>query len=241
MSDYYTVLGVKRHASRDEIIEAYRRLEADPGNRERLAEIKKAYELLSDPGARDIYDQTLRLRESGPARSTAGGGGGIGAGGSRPTVRSRPPEPESGYGRLWIGLVLALLVVGGLLLYGHFSREEERIRLEREREISLRAHQADEERKQREEAEQARVEEQRLRRETEELERRNRNESERALREADRRGERESMQARTDAEREAYRAERKEQEAKHEEERLERERRERERHNRWILERPALH
>lgn len=242
MKDYYTILGVPRQASQDEIAAAYRKLAADPANRERIAEIQKAYELLSDPGARDIYDQGLRLRES-EARPAA--------------ARSpRPPRPvarpvveaETGTGQFWLILVAAIVVVGGLLLYGHFSREQEKLRLEREREVAMRAQQAEEERKQREEADLAKAEELRTRREIEEIERRNQLDSERALQDSERRSERDRAQARADAQREEYLEAKRERDAREELARQERERREREReqrererHNKWILERPTLH
>ncbi|KAJ1481822.1 DnaJ domain-containing protein [Baffinella frigidus] len=65
--DYYTILGVERGASGDEVKKAYRKLalklhpDKNPDNRE-LAEAQfkrlgEAYEVLSDPGKRSGYDQ----------------------------------------------------------------------------------------------------------------------------------------------------------------------------------------
>jgi len=63
--DYYDVLGVPRAASAEEIKRAYRRLalkyhpDKNPGNKEaeaRFKEAAEAYEVLSDPEKRKVYD-----------------------------------------------------------------------------------------------------------------------------------------------------------------------------------------
>ena len=64
-NDYYGVLGVRRDAPPDEIKKAYRRLarelhpdvNPDPQTQERFKEITQAYEVLSDPEKRQMYDQ----------------------------------------------------------------------------------------------------------------------------------------------------------------------------------------
>lgn len=78
MKDYYEILGVPRNATQEEIKKAYRKLALEwhpdrnksPEAEERFKEINKAYEVLSDPEKRKIYDMY------GPS---AFEGGGIGA------------------------------------------------------------------------------------------------------------------------------------------------------------------
>ncbi len=81
--DYYEVLTLTRSASPEELKKSYRRLavqfhpDKNPGDKkseERFKELSEAYEVLSDPQKRQMYDQF------GHAAAGAGGGGG-GAGG----------------------------------------------------------------------------------------------------------------------------------------------------------------
>lgn len=63
--DYYTILGVAKGASDDELKKAYRKLalkyhpdkNKSPAAEEKFKEIAEAYEVLSDKKKRDIYDQ----------------------------------------------------------------------------------------------------------------------------------------------------------------------------------------
>ncbi len=84
--DYYELLGVARKAQLKEIRQAYRKLarkfhpDLNPGDKsaeEKFKQIQEAYDVLSDPKKRQMYDQHGFLTDhftGGPAPSSAGGG-----------------------------------------------------------------------------------------------------------------------------------------------------------------------
>src|SRR5712671_3810999 len=86
MADYYQTLGVAREADVEEIRKAYRRLarkhhpDLNPGDKaaeDRFKKVQEAYDILSDPKKKQMYDQYGFYSENGMP------GGGAGAGGQR--------------------------------------------------------------------------------------------------------------------------------------------------------------
>ncbi len=120
--DYYELLGVSREATADELKKAYRRLARQlhpdvndaPDASDRFKEVTTAYEVLSDPQKRSVYDR------GGDPLSAGGMGGGFGQGFSFDDIMDaffgqtagRGPRPRTQRGqdallRLSIGLAEA--------------------------------------------------------------------------------------------------------------------------------------
>lgn len=83
--DYYKILGIARGASDEDIKKAYRKLalkyhpdkNKEAGAEEKFKEVAEAYEILSDPKKKEIFD---KYGEEG--LKMGAGGGGPGPGGS---------------------------------------------------------------------------------------------------------------------------------------------------------------
>ena len=117
--EYYETLGLKRGASEDDVRKAYRRLarkhhpDVNPGDKaaeDRFKDVQEAYDILSDPKKRQMYDQFGFYSESGfphpGAQQSPGGGFGFSgfdftdiftnAGGGRPGTRPDDFGQEGG-------------------------------------------------------------------------------------------------------------------------------------------------
>src|ERR1017187_625692 len=83
--EYYETLGVERKASVDEIRKAYRKLarkyhpDLNPGDKsseDRFKNVQEAYDVMSDPKKRQMYDQLGFYSDNAFAGAGPGGPGG---------------------------------------------------------------------------------------------------------------------------------------------------------------------
>src|SRR5690242_15691273 len=81
--DYYNTLGVAREADAEEIRKAYRKLarkhhpDLNPGDKaseDRFKKVQQAYDILSDPKKKQMYDQVGFYSENGMPGGAAGAG-----------------------------------------------------------------------------------------------------------------------------------------------------------------------
>lgn len=84
--DYYELLGVQKTANADDLKKAYRKMavqyhpDKNPGNKqaeEKFKEVSEAYEVLTDPKKRQMYDQFGHAGVQGGAGGPGGFGGGF--------------------------------------------------------------------------------------------------------------------------------------------------------------------
>lgn len=114
-TDYYDLLGVSRNASSDEVKKAYRalarKLHPDvnkaPDAAQRFAQVQRAYEVLSDPKLRDLYDQF------GEAGVQAGASADAGPAGQRARGPSRGPRAPRDFDEDDIASVFDAVFGGG--------------------------------------------------------------------------------------------------------------------------------
>jgi len=129
--DYYAILGVPRSASDDEIKRAFRRLALElhpdvnpsPDAKERFQELNAAYQVLSDPVRRSVYDR-MRTARHAPAAAPYRPPSPAHASSSPPRPGTPGPMPFQKAARrkliptieLWVYGVVAAAIVGSVVL-----------------------------------------------------------------------------------------------------------------------------
>src|SRR6202045_1666514 len=110
--DYYSLLGIKKTATADEVRKAFRKLarkhhpDVNPGDKkaeERFKEISEANDILSDEKKRKVYDALgYYPAQIAPAAAEAAAGGGYGFSGAGPAGGSTR-QPSGGRGPIDFG------------------------------------------------------------------------------------------------------------------------------------------
>ena len=122
--DYYSILGVKKTATADEIRKAFRKAarkyhpDVNPGDKkaeEKFKEISEANDVLSDDKKRKIYDQLGFYSDNiDPAAAEAAARGGYGGGGGRVAIaRRRAGARGRRFRSTLAGLIFRTFRVGG--------------------------------------------------------------------------------------------------------------------------------
>lgn len=182
MKTLYTILQVSPTATTEEIVAAYQnrlgQLPPDTGmlNAEDTAQrvaLREAHATLSDPAKRQLYDQQLMLLAE--SRKSAA-----------PFALAADRDQTSGGTLSMLKILLVgAIAIGGLVLYTNHSREQDRLRIEKEREVELKRIEIEQERQRLAEMEQKARLERQERLDQAAIEERNRRESQQALRDAE--------------------------------------------------------
>jgi len=212
----YALLGVEPDASAEQINDAYARLverikaSSEEDQQARLVAAREAYSILSDPPGRERYDIKLRSDLARAERMPA----------SPQAAREAPAPGESagGYGFLVI-LLIGAVALGGLYMYSNSVRERDKLRIEHEKEIQMRALKLLEEEQSRKAAEAEAKQDLREARDIDRNVERERSANERYLRDLDQRHRSELREEEQRKQRESYEQERKAREAERQQQR----------------------